>query len=53
MQMQQTEMATKIAAQDLEISNLKAMIKLLEDRDKGTAELSRDDALIKGRSLET
>nr|GFB05295.1 hypothetical protein [Tanacetum cinerariifolium] len=32
----QTEMASKINAQDLEISNLKAMIKLLEDKDKGT-----------------
>nr|GEV42927.1 hypothetical protein [Tanacetum cinerariifolium] len=46
-------MASKISAQDLEISNLKAQIKLLEDKDKGTAELSRDDAPIKGRSLET
>nr|GEU73003.1 hypothetical protein [Tanacetum cinerariifolium] len=53
LQRKQTKMATKIAAQDLEISSLKAMIKLLEDRDKGTAELSRDDTLIKGRSLET
>nr|GEW81977.1 hypothetical protein [Tanacetum cinerariifolium] len=33
---QQTKMATKIAAQDLEISSLKARIKLLEDKDKGT-----------------
>nr|GEW38128.1 hypothetical protein [Tanacetum cinerariifolium] len=39
--------------QDLEISSLKARIKLLEDKDKGTAKLSRDAALIKGRSLET
>nr|GEZ43397.1 hypothetical protein [Tanacetum cinerariifolium] len=38
--------------QDLEISSLKARIKLLEDRDKGTTELSRGDAPIKGRSLE-
>nr|GEW72270.1 copia protein [Tanacetum cinerariifolium] len=38
--------------QDLEISNLKARIKLLEDKDKRSAELSRDDALIKGRSME-
>nr|GEX25631.1 hypothetical protein [Tanacetum cinerariifolium] len=45
-------MATKIAAQDLEISNLKARIKLLEDKDKGTIKSSGDDALIKGRSLE-
>nr|GEY42010.1 hypothetical protein [Tanacetum cinerariifolium] len=53
LQRQQTEMATKIAAQDLEISSLKARIQLLEEKDKGTAELSGDDAPIKGRSLET
>nr|GEW50624.1 putative ribonuclease H-like domain-containing protein [Tanacetum cinerariifolium] len=53
LQRQQTEMATKIAARDLEISSLKARIKLLEDKDKGTAELSGDDAPIKGKSLET
>nr|GEV54320.1 hypothetical protein [Tanacetum cinerariifolium] len=53
LQRQQTEMATKIAAQDLEISTLKARIQLLEDKDKGTVELSGDDAPIKGRSLET
>nr|GEZ90355.1 hypothetical protein [Tanacetum cinerariifolium] len=41
-------MASKIEAQDLEISSLKARIKLLEDRDKGTAKLSGDDAPIKG-----
>nr|GEY80408.1 hypothetical protein [Tanacetum cinerariifolium] len=46
------EFSSNIAtAMDLEISSLKARIKLLED--KGTAELSRDDAPIKGRSLET
>nr|GFA65421.1 hypothetical protein [Tanacetum cinerariifolium] len=39
LQRKQTEMATKIAAQDLEISSLKARIKLLKDRDKGTAKL--------------
>nr|GEW89053.1 hypothetical protein [Tanacetum cinerariifolium] len=50
---QQTEMATKIAAQDLEISNLKARIKMLEDKDGGSAKPSGEDALIKGRSLET
>nr|GEU35299.1 ribonuclease H-like domain, reverse transcriptase, RNA-dependent DNA polymerase [Tanacetum cinerariifolium] len=38
---------------DLEISSLKARIKFLKDKDKGTAELSGDDAPIKGRSLET
>nr|GEU58086.1 putative ribonuclease H-like domain-containing protein [Tanacetum cinerariifolium] len=46
-------MATKIAAQDLEISNLKARIKILEDTDKGSAKLSGDDPPIKERSLET
>nr|GEY40050.1 hypothetical protein [Tanacetum cinerariifolium] len=35
--------------QDLGISGLKARIKLLEDKDKGSAELSGDDAPIKGR----
>nr|GEV26136.1 ribonuclease H-like domain-containing protein [Tanacetum cinerariifolium] len=38
--------------QDLEISSLKARIKLLEDKDRGSAELSGDDAPIKGRSKE-
>nr|GEY35423.1 hypothetical protein [Tanacetum cinerariifolium] len=45
-------MASKIEAQDLEISNLKAMIKILEEKDRGSAEPSRDDAPIKGRSME-
>nr|GFA67913.1 hypothetical protein [Tanacetum cinerariifolium] len=49
----QTEMAFKIAAQDLEITSLKAKIKLLEDKDGGGAEPSGEDAIIKGRSLET
>nr|GEW14004.1 hypothetical protein [Tanacetum cinerariifolium] len=53
LQRQQTEMATKIASQDLEISYLKARIKLIGDKDKGTAAQSGQDALIKGRSLET
>nr|GEW52199.1 hypothetical protein [Tanacetum cinerariifolium] len=35
---------------NLEISNLKARIKLLEDKDKGSEELSRDDSPIKGRT---
>nr|GEZ90772.1 hypothetical protein [Tanacetum cinerariifolium] len=52
LQRQQTEMASKIHAQDLEISSLKARIKLLEDKDKGTAELFGDNAPIKGRSME-
>nr|GEW58580.1 hypothetical protein [Tanacetum cinerariifolium] len=46
-------MASKITTQDLEISTLKARIKLLEDRHKGGDDPSREDATIKGRSLET
>nr|GEU65138.1 hypothetical protein [Tanacetum cinerariifolium] len=53
LQRQQTEMAFKITAQDLEIASLKARIKLLEDKDRGGDEPSREDATIKGRSLET
>nr|GEV68465.1 hypothetical protein [Tanacetum cinerariifolium] len=45
-------MDSKINAQDLEIYSLKARIKLLEDKDKGSAELSGDDAPIKGKSME-
>nr|GEZ87763.1 hypothetical protein [Tanacetum cinerariifolium] len=52
LQRQQTEMASKINAQDLEISNLKARIKFLEDKDGGGAEPSGEDAIIKGMSLE-
>nr|GEY48074.1 hypothetical protein [Tanacetum cinerariifolium] len=52
LQRQQTEMAFKIAAQDLEITSLKARIKLLEDKDGGCVEPSGEDATIKGRSLE-
>nr|GEX07146.1 hypothetical protein [Tanacetum cinerariifolium] len=53
LQRQQTEMATKIATQDVEISNLKARIKMLEDKDGGGAEPFGEDAKIKERSLET
>nr|GEV52963.1 hypothetical protein [Tanacetum cinerariifolium] len=38
---------------DLEISTLKARIKLLEDRDGGGDDPSGEDATIKGRGLET
>nr|GEX15104.1 retrovirus-related Pol polyprotein from transposon TNT 1-94 [Tanacetum cinerariifolium] len=52
LQRQQTKMASKIKSQDLEISSLKARIKLLEDKDRGNAEPIRDDDPIKGRSME-
>nr|GFA51051.1 hypothetical protein [Tanacetum cinerariifolium] len=48
-----TEMASKIAAQDLEITILKARIQLLEDKDGGGAKPFGQDAPIKGRSFET
>nr|GEU36765.1 hypothetical protein [Tanacetum cinerariifolium] len=52
LQRQQTQMATKINARDLEISSLMTRIKLLEDKDKGSEELFGDDAPIRGRSME-
>nr|GEY85921.1 hypothetical protein [Tanacetum cinerariifolium] len=42
LQRQQTHMAVKIKAQDLEISILKARVKFLEDKDRGSAEPSQD-----------
>nr|GEV23326.1 UBN2 domain-containing protein [Tanacetum cinerariifolium] len=47
-----TSLATDEGTQELEINSLKARIKLLEDKDKGVADQSGDDALIKGRSLD-
>nr|GEX26735.1 ribonuclease H-like domain-containing protein [Tanacetum cinerariifolium] len=52
LQRQQDEMASKITDQDLEISQLKAWVKLLEDRDGGGIAQSGKDAPIKGRSLD-
>nr|GEV73921.1 hypothetical protein [Tanacetum cinerariifolium] len=53
LQRQQSEMATKFAAQELEIASMKARIKLLEDKDGGGVEPSGEDTTIKRRSLET
>nr|GEY02983.1 hypothetical protein [Tanacetum cinerariifolium] len=52
LQRQQSEMVSRFEAQELEINSLKARIKLLEDKDRGVAAQSRDDALIKGRRLD-
>nr|GEV60583.1 hypothetical protein [Tanacetum cinerariifolium] len=52
LQRKQDEMASKITAQDLEISQLKARVKLLEDREGGGIAQSGEDAPIKGRSLD-
>nr|GFC69394.1 hypothetical protein [Tanacetum cinerariifolium] len=52
LQRQYSELAVKFEAQEIEITRLKARVKLLEDRERGVAEGSRDDALIKGRNLD-
>nr|GFA41904.1 hypothetical protein [Tanacetum cinerariifolium] len=52
LQKKQIKKASKINAQDLEISNLKARIQFLEDKNRGGAEPSGEDATINGRSLE-
>nr|GEV60912.1 hypothetical protein [Tanacetum cinerariifolium] len=52
LQRQQDEIALKFAAQDLEISKLKARVRLLEDREGGGIAQSKEDAPIKGRSLD-
>nr|GEY43619.1 ribonuclease H-like domain-containing protein [Tanacetum cinerariifolium] len=52
LQRQQDEMASKITAQDLEISQLNARVKLLEDRNGGGIAQSGEDSPIKGKSLD-
>nr|GEX92448.1 hypothetical protein [Tanacetum cinerariifolium] len=45
-------MAAKIKDQDLEISGLKAKVKVLEDKDRGSSEPTQEDAPIKGGIME-
>nr|GEV18156.1 hypothetical protein [Tanacetum cinerariifolium] len=52
LQRQQTQMADKIKDQDLEISCLKARVKILEDKERGVIELAQEDAPIKRGSME-
>nr|GFB86616.1 hypothetical protein [Tanacetum cinerariifolium]GFB88285.1 hypothetical protein [Tanacetum cinerariifolium] len=52
LQWKHSKMVSKFDAQELEINMLKARVKLLEDKDGGGAERSRDDAPIKGRNLD-
>nr|GEY75777.1 synaptobrevin, longin-like domain protein [Tanacetum cinerariifolium] len=52
LQRQHSEMVARFEAQGLEIESLKARIKVLEDKDRGVAEQSGDDAPIKGRRLD-
>nr|GFA42258.1 hypothetical protein [Tanacetum cinerariifolium] len=47
-----TSLAADEGTQELEIINLKARVKLLEDKEGGGIAQSRDDAPIKGRSLD-
>nr|GEV86576.1 hypothetical protein [Tanacetum cinerariifolium] len=51
LQRQQTQMTVKIKDQDLEISGLKARVKILEDKDRGSAEPAQEDAPIKVGSI--
>nr|GEX27712.1 hypothetical protein [Tanacetum cinerariifolium] len=48
-----TSLTADEGTHDLEITSLKARIKLLEDKDGGGDEPSGEDATIKGKSLET
>nr|GEZ20620.1 hypothetical protein [Tanacetum cinerariifolium] len=52
LQRQHSEIVSRFEAQDLEINSLKARIKLLEDKDRGVADQSGDDAPIKGKRLD-
>nr|GEV50756.1 putative ribonuclease H-like domain-containing protein [Tanacetum cinerariifolium] len=47
-----TSLAADEGTQELEITNLKARVKLLDDREGGCIAQSGDDAPIKGRSLD-
>nr|GEX77082.1 hypothetical protein [Tanacetum cinerariifolium] len=49
---QQSNLVSKFKAYELEITMLKARIKVLEDKDRGVAEHSGDDAPIKGKRLD-
>nr|GFA82770.1 hypothetical protein [Tanacetum cinerariifolium] len=52
LQRQQSDLMSKFEAQEVEITMLKARVKLLEDEEGGGAERFGDDAPIKGRRLD-
>nr|GEV67355.1 hypothetical protein [Tanacetum cinerariifolium] len=52
LQRQQLKMVSRFKAQELEINSLNVRIKLLEDKDRGVTEHSRDDTAIKERRLD-
>nr|GFA22983.1 hypothetical protein [Tanacetum cinerariifolium] len=51
LQRQHSELLAKFQAQEVEINRLKERVKLLEDRDGVATQRSKDNALIKGRSV--
>nr|GEU62334.1 hypothetical protein [Tanacetum cinerariifolium] len=53
LQRQQSQMAAKIKDQDLEIYELKARVKFLEDKERRSAEPTQEDALITRGIMET
>nr|GFA84690.1 hypothetical protein [Tanacetum cinerariifolium] len=52
LQRQLSELTNKFQAQEVEINRLKERVKLLEEREGAAATNSRDDAPIKGRSMD-
>nr|GEU54948.1 hypothetical protein [Tanacetum cinerariifolium] len=52
LQRQLSELTAKFHAQEVEINRLKERVKLLEDKEGMAARRSRDDAPIKGRSMD-
>nr|GEX07457.1 hypothetical protein [Tanacetum cinerariifolium] len=52
LQRKHSEMVARFEAQGLEIESLKARIQVLENKDRGVAAQSGDDASIKGRRLD-
>nr|GEZ50196.1 synaptobrevin, longin-like domain protein [Tanacetum cinerariifolium] len=52
LQRQLSELTDKFQAQEVEINQLNERVKLLEEREGAAATKSRDDALIKGRSMD-
>nr|GEW92452.1 hypothetical protein [Tanacetum cinerariifolium] len=51
LQRQHSELLAKFQAQEVEINRLKERVKLIEDRDGVATQRSKDNALIKGRSV--
>nr|GEW51373.1 hypothetical protein [Tanacetum cinerariifolium] len=51
LQRQQTQIAAKIKDKDLELSGLKARVKILEDKERGRVEPAQEDASIKGGTV--